>query len=72
MYDDSKAYKKRIFQDFKEFFYKIRGSKQIKLVIIARKPKVQLPSLPSKAFIKNIDLGRFLGLWKQKIHLQGV
>ena len=67
-----KHIKKGFFKILRNFFYKIRGFKQIKLVIIARKPMVQLPSLPSKAFIKNIDLGRFLGLWKQKIHLQGV
>ncbi len=51
----------------------IQGVQKIKNVVIARKPLVQvvsLPNIPLRTKMTNFD--QVLALWEQKIHLQGV
>ncbi len=52
---------------------KIQGVQKIKNIVIARKPMVQLVSLPIIPFrTKMTEFCQVLALWEQKIHLQGV
>ncbi len=47
----------------------IQGVQKFKHVVIARKPMVQLVSLPNIPFRRKMtDFGRALVLWEQKIH----